>query len=177
MTKYPKIWNTCKYCSWDVSQPSLSPVFLPKDLSYWGRIKSSFGFNSELWVLNRDWYVDLPNGVRIVFFKDFVTDGASFPKLTRPIFSPTGIFFVPGLFHDFACRYDKLIGVKYKDGKEIRYDYLAGAGRAYWDNAFMCLSTITCGIHILPKGFWAILRCFGWIAWNRYRRMEREQIY
>lgn len=136
----------------------------------------------RLWGIAEDWYFHLPNGDKIVIYDGFVSDGASVPLPFRILLHPLDGLFLPALPHDFAYRHNKLIGVGLDtDGNEFRYDYHAGAGRAYWDDMFSDLALSCKGVFVttvkdqaLTPVCWAFMRTFGWKAWNRYRRLEKR---
>jgi hypothetical protein len=141
-------------------------------------------FRDRLWATAKDWYFLLPNGDKVVIYEGFVSDGASVPFLFRIALTPLGGLFLMALVHDFAYRHDKLIGIgKDTDSKEFRYDYYAGAGRTYWDKLFYDLATCGKGVFVttvkdkaLAPACWVMMRSFSWMAWNRYRTLEKVKM-
>lgn len=123
--------------------------------------------NARRWEVLEDWYYTLPSGTRIVIPKGFIFDGASIPRLFWVILNPVGILFIPGLVHDYAYRFDKLIEVTDDGG---RYDYMDGAGKKYWDKLFEdCAVTIN-GFKTVNAIAHGALLIGGGFAW-RNRRM------
>jgi hypothetical protein len=123
------------------------------------------------WMLVEDWYYILPNGVKIVIPKGFITDGASVPKVLRSLLSPVGILYIPGIIHDFAYKYNKLIEVT-PDG--IRYDYKVNAGRIYYDELFCETAEDVNGMIIVDRVSFYVLVVFGSFTWKNYRKILQQ---
>jgi hypothetical protein len=165
----------CKYGSGSFPDPVIRHLPYPRPSSYFNRVLVAWGFSDDWWSVEEDWYITLPNGVKIVIPKGSLSNGASFPRILRIFFPTAGLFFYAGFVHDFAFRHDKLIGVRYnEDGSEERYDYMPGAGRLYWDNMFKCLVSAFCGLKLLPYMFHSAMVCCTWPAWKMYRKAEQN---
>lgn len=124
--------------------------------------------------IGKDWYFRLPNNVLIVIPMSFVFDGASIPKWFWMLLSPVGLFFIQGLIHDFAYRYDYLWAVK-TNGEYYRYQ--KGAGRKHWDKLFYRVGFEVNGIPVLNAIGWLVLTPFGFMAWNSNRERNEPEIY
>jgi len=120
------------------------------------------------WRIMSDWYYTLPNGVKVKIPSGFIFDGASVPRFFRNLLSPTGILFLAAILHDYAYKYDKLVGVN-ADG--TLFDYMPNAGRAFWDKIFKEVADATNGMIYINKVAWFVLRVGGFVAWNRHRKI------
>jgi len=133
-------------------------------------------FYTRTWVMEEDWYHILFNLETIVIPKGFRFDGASIPKLFRPLISPTGVFFLPGIIHDYAYKYNKLWKVTVKDGEEEPSLYMDKAGKWYWDYLFRRECYVASRLPLLAKLTWAAPALFGFFAWYKHRRAELKYI-
>lgn len=104
----------------------------------------------------------------------FVMNFASTPRVFWPIMSPTGILLAGSVFHDFGYQYGGLF-LKIKDGEYWQFEKF---DREYIDSL---LDIITCQVHIigdninpvirgLAKSAYGMVRVFGIIPWNNYRK-------
>lgn len=134
------------------------------------------------WRFSKDWYFRLFDGAWVKIPKGFILDGASIPKPFRSLLSPTGILFIAGCFHDYAYKYDKLIGIKagdLGDGSFIvigELDYQPGAGRVYWDWMFKQITRQISGLYLIPNITYTLLVLFGWFSWNKHRKQDKTQM-
>ncbi len=119
------------------------------------------------WKLTVDWNYTLSDGTKIVIPKGFIFDGATIPRLFWSILSPVGLFLIPSLIHDYAYKNDQLLSLS-DDGDTILYK--PNAGRAFWDRLFLNIANDVIGVAILNFIAWLLLRIFGYIAWNKYRK-------
>jgi hypothetical protein len=146
--------------------PILKPIPIKtKGLSYWKKMKIWLT-SSRTWEVVEDYYFEIPwLGVIVKIPKGFVFDGASIPKLFWPLLSPTGLLFIPGLFHDYGYKYNYWIDAT--DNK-----IYINAGQKFFDNQFRKLGVYINDMKILDKVAWVALRGFGWIAWKKHRKEE-----
>lgn len=130
------------------------------------------------WALVEDWYFTLYNGDIIMIPEGFESDGASVPKPFRNIISPVGPMFLGGLIHDYAYRYDKLIGVSYdEEGNVVLYEYHPGAGKLFWDKVFMNVGKQVSGLRVISFVAWGAVRVGGFIAWRGYRKVFDPSLF
>jgi hypothetical protein len=131
------------------------------------------------WKFSEDWYFQLFDGTWVKAYKDFILDGASVPKPFRPLLSPTGILFIPGVFHDCGYRHDKLFGVIVKELDDgylevvSEFDYHSGAGKAWWDHVFKKIGYQVSKFYIIPNITYLALVVGGWPAWKKHRRIKK----
>jgi len=152
----------------------LTPVpIVTKGQSFWTRMKN-WAFAARTWRVAEDWCIDLHIGSRYVTVfipSGFIFDGASIPRMFWGLLSPTGVLLIPGLIHDYAYRYDKILIVH--AGNII--DFMEGAGRSFWDETFRNVSEQVNGCSVISRTAWVTLKLFGGIAWAQ-RRMEQNRI-
>ena len=139
-------------------------------------------FYTRLWQLTEDWYFQLPDGTWVKIPKGFSRlDGVSSPKIFRFLVQPTGILFIPSVIHDYAYRYNKLIGVTVEklEGGYLKvtgeYDYHPKAGKLWWDNLFRSVGCQVTGFRVLPAITYIALLAGGTFAWDERRREEKER--
>ena len=118
-----------------------------------------------------DWFYTLPNGVKIVVPRGFIFDGASIPRCLWWFLSPIGLLLIPGLVHDYAYRYDKLLDVI---GEGVYIDYHANSGHRYWDKLFRDVAIQINGPFLAFYLAWITLVLFGGFAWRSNRKKEKE---
>lgn len=161
-----------------IMMPRLKPVQYPiKRVSY---IKRIFRWThyTRYWRMLEDWYFELYTGDLIMIPKDFEFDGASIPRIFRNIMSPVGPLFLAGIIHDYAYRYNKLIGVRAKeDNSKVLYGYCPGAGRAYWDDLFRRIAIQTSGLKSVSWIVWCLLRIFGFVVWKKRRKAHHPSMF
>ena len=146
--------------------PVLRPLPIKtKGLSYWKKTKIWLT-SSRTWEVVEDYYLEIPwLNIIVKIPKGFIFDGASIPKLFWPLLSPTGLLFIPGLFHDYGYKYNYWIDTN--DNKVF-----VNAGQKFFDGQFRKLGVYINDMKILDKVAWVALRSFGWIAWNQHRKEE-----
>lgn len=133
------------------------------------------------WKFSEDWYFQLFDGTWVMAHEGYVLDGASVPKPFRPLLSPTGILFIPGVFHDHGYEYDKLFGVIIKELPDgylevvSEFDYHPGAGKAWWDHVFKYIGYQVTRFYIIPNVTYLALVAAGSFAWNKNRRREEHE--
>jgi hypothetical protein len=149
--------------------PKLRPVpIITKNVPYiialWRWITSI-----RNWEVLEEWNYTLPDKTKIIIPVGFVFDGASIPRIFWAILSPVGLLLTPGLIHDYAYRYNKLLCYDSGDNQTV---YKNKAGRAYWDRLFRDVAIDVNGFKIINNIAWIALVAFGWIAWNAKRRTD-----
>lgn len=130
-------------------------------------------FSIRQWKVCEDWQFTLRDGTTIVIPKGFTFDGASIPRPLWMLLSPTGLLFIPGLIHDYAYKYNKLIAV---DVAGTFVDYQCGAGKAYWDKLFRETGIDVNGIALIDFAAWLALAIGGWFPWWQHRKNERKRM-
>ncbi|MGF1753658.1 DUF1353 domain-containing protein [Vibrio makurazakiensis] len=129
-------------------------------------------FSIREWEVKEEWSYKLPNGVIIVIPKGFVFDGASIPRPLWMLLSPTGLLLIPGLIHDYAYRYDKLVC---RDEQGNLIDYQKGAGKAHWDKLFRDVGIEVNGIAFIDVLAWLALFIGGWFTWRKHRKNDKKE--
>lgn len=148
------------------------PVMVPiriqtKGLSKWAQVKLWLTM-TRTWMINEPWHCTLRDGTEVVVPAGFTFDGASIPRVMRSLLAPVGILLIPGLLHDYAYRYDRLMTV-YGTGYKI------GAGQAYWDKLFREVGEDVNGMGIVDAIAWAAVKVGGKATWDAYRRGDSEE--
>lgn len=167
------------------SQPSIEmPMIRPVPIKTNGltRIASVRAWWASLrkWEVTEDWHFTLAsNGLKIVVPKGYVFNGASIPRILRSVISPTGIFFIPSLIHDFAYDYN-FVWVATGDLKEpFRKHHLTtitDEERQEWDKLFNEVGNQVNGMPILGKLLHIGLMVGGSFAWKSSREVSLELI-
>ena len=148
--------------------PQLKPIPIPTKQQRHGFLRVLVWiFDIRKWELIEDWHYQLNGDVKIVVPQDFIFDGASIPRPLWAVLSPVGLLLIPGLLHDYAYQYDKLLQI---DANGDTIPYQEGSGRDYWDELFYKVSLKVNGLPILSLLAWFALFIGGWVAWNKYRR-------
>jgi len=126
--------------------------------------------------LMEDWKCELlGRGFTFIIPKGFVFDGASIPRLFWNMLSPSGYLFLAGLLHDFIYKYRFVYVysvIDSLDGGEPRIikDWF---NQAEADHRFEVLADKICmGAHFFTKTAYISLRGFGWITWEKYRKVD-----
>lgn len=137
---------------------------LPKYKAIWTWLTSR-----RKWEVVEDYYFKfediiykIPNG--------FIFDGASIPRLFWIIYSPTGILFIPSIFHDYG----------YKYGYYLIEGYFKWPGfhpyfsfKSEIDKTFCRMSEKINGFKIVDLIPYLMVRWFGRWAWNSHRKEEK----
>jgi len=117
---------------------------------------------NKKWEVAEDVRYKLESGETILVKKGFVFDGASIPRILRPIISPVGILLVPSVFHDFAYQNKFVL----KTSSNRTYFYKQTSDRKYWDSLFKDMSKETHSLKIISILAWAAVRVGGFFSWN-----------
>lgn len=128
---------------------------------------------TRIWRIVQDWSFETKlygKNVKILIPKDFVFDGASIPRPLWPLLSPVGILMIPGLVHDYAYRYQKLI---YECEGQVS---VCKVGRAFSDKLFREISIQVNECRFTSYCSWLMLKCFGWAAWRSNRKEEIKRL-
>ena len=122
---------------------------------------------SRKWEIVEDYFFYVPwLDITLMIPEGFVFDGASIPRIFWNILTPTGIFFIPGLFHDFGYKYNFYINA---NGKRV----FLGAGRKFFDKQFGNMSLFINDIIFLDNITYVALRGFGIFAWKKHRKEQK----
>ena len=153
--------------------PSMKPVpILTRKLSF---------FQKRMVMLRtRKWQIDEPDNFKLFIpFLDktlvipnyFLFDGASIPRPFWPFLSPTGILFIPALFHDFGYRYRCFLNEDFT----LVYE---NENRKFFDDVFKEMSEWINNVPVAELISWGSLRLFGHFVWARYRKsINPFQVY
>jgi hypothetical protein len=105
---------------------------------------------------------------------------ASIPRVLWPLLSPTGIFLVPGVLHDYGYKYRYLVTANNKKLKTFKW-----YSRGEWDCLFLKVAlkendmrTKSKTVKVFMDAYtylaWFGIRMGGWVAWNKHRKAEKE---
>jgi hypothetical protein len=154
-----------------------------KDLSFLKKAKTFLGFTREI-TIEEDYYLHLPfefmAGGRPVSYiyikapKGSVVNGASVPKILRMFLSPNGVLYIGALFHDICYKEGKITLAVYftelKKFNETSYKL----SRKEADELFFYINDHVTGMRKIAYSAYVVLRGFGWIGWNKYRKEEKS---
>ncbi len=171
------------------TMPELIPV--QKDLtgkSFFSKIKEYFA--NRKWEVAKDYELYLPWLEETWCIpKGFIFDAASVPRIFWTIMDPNGTLLIGSIFHDFGYRYDcQLHKVSYTgEATGTEYTYLEviheGDSKKFMDEQFKNINDYVNDAKFMNGAAWAVLRAFGFPAWNSARkrdlkvREEVERIY
>ncbi|MCK5613311.1 DUF1353 domain-containing protein [Candidatus Pacearchaeota archaeon] len=116
------------------------------------------------WKLLEDYVIEIPGYGFIMVPAGFIFDGASIPRMFWTFLSPTGLLFIPGIFHDYGYKYNKLFSW-------VGTGYMANSGysRKFWDDMFLHIANHINGMAPVNKTAWAAVRAGAWNVWRKYR--------
>jgi len=135
--------------------------------------------------LIEDWIYCLDGVLPIIVPKGFETDLASIPRIFHPIMSPQGNLRYGSLPHDFGFQYGFLLSpyspkqVYNKASLKLRREHSKAFGQnipvyigkpqQWFDEHLKYVTIEATGKKLQAKIAYSILRCFGFVAWNKYR--------
>ena len=146
--------------------PKVRPLSIRTKGLPWYKAMWAWLTQPRRWELLEDYILDVPGLGWILVPAGFIFDGASIPRLLWSFLSPTGLLFIPGLFHDFGYKKNRLIFI---DGVEKRYSG-RGYKREFWDDLFLTIANHVNGMAPINRVAWAAVRAGGLFAWLEYRR-------
>jgi hypothetical protein len=152
----------------EVSFPIIRAIRIPtKSMPFLCSLYKWLGVGRR-WEVVEDWTYQLDEETEIFIPKGFVFDGASIPRIFRPLLSPMGIFLIPSVIHDYS--YQKNMLTKISDGKKTPYKY--HAGKWHWDSVFYKISRDVNGLKIVSFFAWFALVIGGGAAWYSHNGNE-----
>ena len=119
------------------------------------------------WELLEDYSIELPGIGRIMVPAGFIFDGASIPRIFWTFLSPTGLLFIPGLFHDYGYKYNK---ITWSNGLSS-----IGYSRKFWDGLFLRIANHVNGMAPINRTAWAAVRAGAWNVWRKYRKGSKTE--
>ena len=100
---------------------------------------------------------------RYLFPKGFETDFASVPRFLWPVAAPMGILRYGSIPHDFGYQHRFLLTVH---GQRV----CEGESRKFFDRLMLDITIAKTGAKKRAWVAYVLVRAFGWIAWNKYRK-------
>lgn len=149
------------------------PLAIPLQVEWWnlwGKIKIvAYRAKTRKWVIVEDYLFTIPwlDNVEVCIPKGFEFDGASIPRPLWPFMSPTGLMFIPGLFHDCGYRYNSWMDKNYNP-------IFKDAGKYFFDENFRKMGKYINESYITSNIAWAALWIFGFLGWNAGRKDNRQ---
>lgn len=124
--------------------------------------------------LLEDYYIPLHerncNLHEVVIPAGTIIDGASIPRIFWWFVSPYGVMMLPSMVHDFAYKYDYML---VRIHGHITKDHV-GASQRRWDRIFRELGVQINGVVTIDWICYIALRLFGFVAYKKARREQRE---
>jgi len=137
--------------------------------------------------LVEDWLIESEYGLMLVVPRGFVTDLASVPRWIWPILSPFGDLRYGGIIHDFGYQHAYLLS-PYSDDQVYNLESIAlrkkypeefggnipvfiGKNRDFFDRLLRYVTIQATGSKWKAHAAYWALKVFGWIAWNKYRKL------
>ena len=113
-----------------LEMPKLRPVPIrTKEVVYFKALWRWFYSIRQETVLE-EWPFLLPDETKIHIPEGFEFDGTSIPRPFWVMLSPVGLLLIPGLIHDYAYKYDKLLT---RNEEDFEVSYNKNAERRFWD--------------------------------------------
>lgn len=153
--------------------PTLQPLPIPTRNRFFFARTLVWLVKSRKWELVKEYRYEMKDKTVLIVPKGFKFDGASIPRPLWPLLSPTGLFLIPGLFHDYAYRHDKLHTLNPVTGDKVPFQ--SGAGRLYWDNLFFKLAVQVNGLWTVSALAWLAVVCGGIGPWNSHRCVKKSR--
>ena len=141
--------------------------------------------NPPRYRLLEDYIITLDDGLEIVHPANFVTDGASVPRVLNPIIEPTGPLLEGSVPHDQYYQYGYLLARYQPDlifnieSQKLYREYwyvfgdlvpiFIGRGQKFADELLKNITIEKHGATVDASRAYLALRCFGWRAYGRYR--------
>ncbi len=146
--------------------PILRPVIIPTKGQPWYKKMGVWFFSKRKFEVVQDYLLYIPFlDATLLIPKGFIFDGASIPRLLWPLLSPTGILFIPALFHDFAYKYSCYLNER----KEMVF---VNKKKSVYDKIFRDMSRYINDMSFLSGAAWVALFSFGAIAWRNARKLN-----
>ena len=147
--------------------PHMKPILIPtKGKGFWGGILLWL-LTVRTWQLAKDFKYEL-DGTKYIIPEGFVFDGASVPKFLASFLSPVGVLLIGGLVHDYAYKYTALRQQGTTKGAITILD------KAEADRIFRDINIEVNGFHLLNYLTYWVLRGFGFVAWNKHRKVNAK---
>lgn len=132
-------------------------------------------YEPRRWKIEKNWCYKFKrrNGcnIKIVIPKGFIFDGASVPRPFWFFLSPTGLFLIPGLIHDYAYKYGHHLN---KGGKLTRDKNDNHPDRSYWDKLFFDMGNCLNSCRLFNRLVWIGVCLGSCFTWRNYRNREGE---
>ena len=123
------------------------------------------------WELLEDYVCYIPSFGWIMIPKGFIFDGASIPRMFWAFLSPVGLLFIPGLFHDYGYKYNRL----YWSPLNLDYSMSKRYSRKFWDDLFLRIANHINGMKPINRTAWAAVRAGAWNVWRSYRKGSKTE--
>jgi hypothetical protein len=157
-----------------IQMPIMSPVPIPTPVgvSWWNVLQQlkvlQLRATPRKWLIEEDYYLKFPWLDEIICIpKGFIFDGASIPRPLWSFISPTGVMFIPGLFHDFGYRYQCFLTEGYKP-------IYIGETKEFFDYNFKKMGIYLNNATIIAPITWFALVVFGFVTWISKRIDNRS---
>ena len=149
-----------------IPMPLLRPLAIPTRGMPWWKRGWIWLSSKRQWEVMED-YILIYRGIHLLIRTGFIFDAASIPRIFWSVLDPTGLLLIPSMFHDHGYRFDYLWVLK-EDG--TREKWREGAGKAFWDDLFLHLSTMVNGVYFVAYVAYGCLWGAGWPAWWKNRK-------
>ena len=128
--------------------------------------------STRKWIVEENWYYTLPNELKIVIPKGFITDLVSVPRILWSLISPTGSLLIPGLIHDFGYRFGYLWGVA--DGTVFKF--ATEQHKEFWDSLFLIVGKQANHKTLINEIAYFFVSNFGYDSWEENKRKNEQDI-
>ena len=149
----------------DINMPVLKPLQIPTKGAKWHDRTMTWLMARRGWTVHENWEFQATldgNIETIVIPAGFEFDGASVPRPFWFLLEPMGLLLVPGLVHDYAYRYRRLVILK--NGKQECFG--VDKRRWHWDMMIVTIGRDANGFLLLNIIVCVLVYCFGYCAWR-----------
>lgn len=149
------------------NMPVIQPVPIKTKGLPWSKALWVWLTSQRKWVFVNSWYMPFCD-VRLYVPRGYVFNGASVPRLFWWLFSPSGLLFIPSVFHDMA--YTRGYVLMERDG-DIDKGIVDRNGA---DTLFMDVGIEVNGLPWIHKFIRAVLFVFAGLAWQRCEKSREH---
>ena len=154
-----------------MKMPKVQPLPIKTKGLPWYKATWAWMTQPRRWELLEDYVLYLPDG-EIMVPGGFVFDGASIPRIFWVFLSPTGLLFIPGLFHDYGYKHITLYSRIIED---VPFNSTEYKTRKFWDDLFLKIANHVNGMAPINRTAWAAVRAGAWNVWRKYRKGSKTE--
>ena len=157
-----------------IPMPKVQPLPIKTSHLKWYKAIWVWMTEPRRWELLEDYVIEIPGYGKIMVPAGFIFDGASIPRIFWTFLSPTGLLFIPGLFHDYGYKYNTLITILL-NRPDDELSFSRNYSRKFWDDMFLYIANHINGMAPINRTAWAAVRAGAWNVWRKYRKGSKTE--